>query len=114
MPAWKREADFLLAQVAFSVRDLIEWRSSVRFPGPLYAGVMVLPSAAMARKLSVDIPQLAVPEPIIERLEQDGDAGIEIACELIEEIKDSREFDGVHLIPISRYREMVSRIERIL
>jgi methylenetetrahydrofolate reductase (NADPH) len=75
---------------------------------------MVVPSAAMARKLSVDIPQLAVPESIIERLEQDGDAGIEIAYELIEEIKDSRGCDGVHLIPISRYREMVSRIERIL
>jgi methylenetetrahydrofolate reductase (NADPH) len=114
VPVWKREADFLLAQVAFSVQDLIEWRSSVAFPGPLYAGVMVLPSAAMARKLSEDIPQLAVPEPIIERLEEDGDAGIEIACELIEQIKRSGGFDGVHLIPISRYREMASRMERIL
>jgi|SRR6185437_2429853 methylenetetrahydrofolate reductase (NADPH) len=114
LPGWKREADFLLAQVAFSMRDLIEWRSSVAFSGPLYAGVMVLPSAAMARKLSVDIPQLAVPEPVIERLEHDRDAGIEIACELLEQIKDSEGFDGVHLIPVSRYREMASRIERIL
>src|SRR5579863_8645796 len=34
LPAWKREADFLLAQVTFCLDDLLEWRSSVRFDGP--------------------------------------------------------------------------------
>ncbi|MDA8047513.1 MAG: methylenetetrahydrofolate reductase [Actinomycetota bacterium] len=114
LPAWKSEADFLFTQVTYSLKDLIEWRSSVTFRGPLYAGVMVLPSAAMARKLSVGTPQLAVPEPIVDRLERDGNAGVEIACELIEEIKESGGFDGVHLIPVSRYVEMTSRIERML
>src|SRR5580704_14417383 len=28
LPAWKKEADFLLAQVAFSVDDLLAWRAS--------------------------------------------------------------------------------------
>ena len=111
LPAWKRDADFLLAQVTFSLDDLREWRESVRFDGPVYAGVMVIVSAPMARKLSSEIPQLAVPGPVIDRIEQDRSAGVEIACELVTAIRDSGAFDGVHLIPVSRYREMASRLE---
>jgi hypothetical protein len=44
----------------------------------------------MARKLSVDIPQLAVPEPIIDMIERDRMAGVEIACDLIGKIYESR------------------------
>jgi methylenetetrahydrofolate reductase (NADPH) len=111
LPAWKRDADFLLAQVTFSLDDLLEWRESVRFDGPVYAGVMVIVSASMARKLSSEIPQLAVPEPIIDRIEQDRMAGVEIACELVTGIRDSGAFDGVHLISVSRYREIASQLE---
>jgi 5,10-methylenetetrahydrofolate reductase len=111
LPAWKREADFVLAQVSFSARDLLEWRPTLEFDGPVYAGVMVVPSAVMARKLSSEVPQLAVPGPIISRLEQDGQAGVDIACDLISEIRESRAFDGVHLIPVARYREIAARLE---
>ena len=65
----------------------------------------------MARKLSSEIPQLAVPEPIIDRIEQDRMAGVEIACELVTAIRDSGAFDGVHLISVSRYREIASQLE---
>ncbi len=40
------------------------------------AGIMVLSSPPMARKLSVDIPQLAVPETIIDMIERDRMAGV--------------------------------------
>lgn len=111
LPAWKREADYLFAQVAFSVDDLLAWRATVDFDGPVYAGVMVVASAAMARKLSHDIPQLAVPGPTIDLLERDSGAGLDIACDLIDGIRGSGAFDGVHLIPVSRYREMAARLE---
>ncbi len=111
LPAWKLEADFLLTQVEFSLDELLEWRASVDFVGPVYAGVMVIASAPMARKLSTDIPQLAVPEPIITRIERDRTAGVEIACDLIDQIRESGAFDGIHLIPISRYREMAALLE---
>jgi methylenetetrahydrofolate reductase (NADPH) len=111
IPAWKHEADFLLTQVSFSAPDLIRWRSSHDFAGPVYAGVMVLPSASMARKLTAEVPQLAVPEPIISQIDGDHGAGVTIACELIERIRDSEAFDGVHLIPVTRYREIASRLE---
>ncbi|HEX3459467.1 MAG TPA: methylenetetrahydrofolate reductase [Acidimicrobiales bacterium] len=111
VPAWKQEADFLLAQVSFSVEALLEWRSSITFSGPVFAGVMVIPSASMAAKLSADVPQLAVPDAIIEQLEGDRNAGVEIACDLISEIRESNAFDGIHLIPVARYREMAARLE---
>jgi 5,10-methylenetetrahydrofolate reductase len=114
LPEWKREADFLLTQVGFSVDSLLEWRTSVDFAGPIYAGVMVVASAPMARKLSTDIPQLAVPDPIISRLERDRNAGIDVACELISAIRDSGAFDGIHLIPVARYREVAAHLERLL
>jgi len=114
LPEWKREADFLLVQVGFSVDALLEWRATLTFPGPVYAGVLVLGSSAMARKLSADIAELAVPAAIISRLEQDGDAGVDIACDLVVAIRDSGVFDGVHLVPVGRYREVAARLERLL
>ena len=114
IPAWKHDADFLLTQVSFSVEELIRWRTTFDFDGPVFAGVMVLPSVSMARKLSGEVPQLAVPDPIIRRLDADRDAGVTIACELIEQLRASEAFDGVHLIPVSRYREMASRLEAML
>ena len=86
-------------------------RSAIDFAGPVFAGVMVVASAPMARKLSVDVPQLAVPPRVIDRIERDPDAGVTIACDLIEQIRQSGAFDGVHLIPVSRYRDITSRLE---
>jgi methylenetetrahydrofolate reductase (NADPH) len=111
IPAWKHEADFLLTQVTFSASELLTWREAHDFEGPVYAGVMVLPSASMARKLSAEVPQLAVPESIINQIEGDRDSGVSIACELIEQIRASEAFDGVHLIPVNRYREVAAQLE---
>ena len=114
IPTWKREADFLVTQVTFSAAELISWRASQDFAGPVYAGVMVLPSAAMARKLSAEVPQLAVPETVISQLESDRDSGVAMACDMIKLIRDSDAFDGIHLIPVNRYREIASRLEPTL
>ena len=114
VPAWKQGADFLLTQVTYSIDDLLQWRSSVDFDGPIYAGVMVLPSSSMARKLSADVPQLAVPEAIIGQLDRDRGSGVDIACAHITAIHESGAFDGVHLIPVNRYREMAARLESLL
>jgi methylenetetrahydrofolate reductase (NADPH) len=112
LPVWKQEADFLLTQVSFSLDALLRWRESVTFDGPVFAGVMVIASGAMARKLSADIPQLAVPPDVIERVESDGSAGVTMALDLVNAIRESGAFAGVHLIPVSRYREMAARLER--
>jgi len=110
VPGWKSEADFLFAQVAFSLGPLMEWRETIDFSGPVYAGVMVVASAPMARKLSHDVPQLAVPADVVGRLDTDPSAGVELAAELVTHIRDSGAFDGVHLIPVSRYPQITTRL----
>jgi methylenetetrahydrofolate reductase (NADPH) len=111
LPAWKRDADFLLAQVSFSVDQLLSWRSSINFVGPVYAGVLVVASAPMATKLGADFPQLTVPDWLVKRLEHDIGAGVDFACEMVNAIRDSGAFDGVHLIPVGRYRDVARRLE---
>ncbi len=111
LPSWKRDADFLFVQASFSVAELLRWRETVDFDGPVFAGVLVAASAAMARKLTAEIPQLAVPESLISQLDADGNAGVDFACQMVEDIRRSGAFEGVHLIPVSRYREVAARLE---
>jgi 5,10-methylenetetrahydrofolate reductase len=114
VPVWKNEADFLFAQVGFSWEQLLRWREALTFNGPVYAGVMVVASAGMGRKLSADIPQLAVPEWLVTKLADEPSAGVEYACEMVSQVRDSDAFAGVHLIPVRRYREVAQRLETLL
>src|SRR5438132_893706 len=83
LPVWKQAADFLFAQVRFSLDELLRWRAAIEFNGPVYAGVMVVPSVAMARKITTDIAQLAVPESWLAVIEEDPGAGVDLACSLV-------------------------------
>jgi 5,10-methylenetetrahydrofolate reductase len=112
LPAWKRSADFLFVQVGFSLDDLLAWRATVEVDVPVYAGVIVIASAAMARNFT--IPGLTIPPDLVERLESDRNAGVDAACDLVVGIRESGAFDGVHLIPVARYREVAARLERDL
>jgi hypothetical protein len=47
-------------------------------------------------------------------LERDPLAGVALACDLTVAVRDSGAFDGVHLIPGVRYREVAARLEREL
>jgi methylenetetrahydrofolate reductase (NADPH) len=97
--------------VRFSLEELLEWRTRIEFDGPVYAGIMVVPSVAMARKISADIKQLAVPDAWVAAIERDPNAGVELACDLVNAVRESGAFDGVHLIPVSKYREAAARLE---
>lgn len=108
---WKLEADALFVQVSHDVDALVDWRRSTSFDGPVYAGVIVFGSAAMARKLSADVPQLAAPPATIEALERDPSAGIPLAVETVLAIRESGVFTGAHLIPVRKYRELSSALE---
>ncbi len=63
LPAWKQAADFLCVQIGFSLDDLLAWRASVAVGVPVYAGVIVVASAGMARNLT--IPGLTVPPELV-------------------------------------------------
>lgn len=111
VPAWKHHADAWYVQVSYTLEGLLAWRSRVDFDGAIYAGVMTLPSASMARKVSAEVPQLAVPADVLDRLDTHPIAGVDLAVELVTDIRDSKAFDGVHLIPVNRYREIAAALE---
>ncbi|MGH9127979.1 MAG: methylenetetrahydrofolate reductase [Acidimicrobiales bacterium] len=114
-PEWKREADFVFLQVGFSVEEQVRWREGVLIDGPVYAGVMVLPSVGMARRLAASIPDISIPDSLVERIAANPDhAGAEAACQQVLALRDSGAFDGVHLVPVSRYREVAARLEGAL
>ncbi|HWD55954.1 MAG TPA: methylenetetrahydrofolate reductase [Acidimicrobiales bacterium] len=114
LPEWKQSADFLFVQIGFSLEALLAWRRGIDLDMPVYAGVIVLASAGMARRLTTDIPGLEIPRDLVERLEHDRDAGVDVAVDLVTAIRDAGLFDGVHLIPVARYREMAARLEQVL
>lgn len=110
-PAWKREADFVFAQMSFSTDALLRWRDTVALDVPVYAGVMVLASPAMARGLAASIPDIEIPPALVDAVGNDRLAGVDAACEQILRLRDSGAFHGVHLVPVARYREVALRLE---
>lgn len=112
LPEWKKGADFAFVQVSFSVEALLQWRATVDFAGRVYAGVIVPPSASMARKLSASLPEIEIPGSWIEAIDQDATVGVDLACKLVMDIRHSGAFDGVHLVPTARYREVGARLEQ--
>lgn len=114
LPAWKRDADFVFVQVGYSVETFLRWREQNPTDLPVFAGVMVLASAGMARRLRATIPDIDIPDALVERVAADPDAGVDAACTQVLALRDSGAFDGVHLVPVSRYREVAARLERAL
>ncbi|MFN2490615.1 MAG: methylenetetrahydrofolate reductase [Actinomycetota bacterium] len=114
--AWKLRADFLFVQITPSLERLLRWRESgdvEGYRGRIYAGVLVLASSRMARRVNASIPDIHIPQHIVDKLDDDPDMGVDLACEQIEAIRDSGAFDGVHLVPVGRYREMAARLGSI-
>ncbi len=112
LPTWKQEADFLLVQASFDLARLLGWRESLRFNGKVFAGVLVLASAGMAKTLAEATSQIDLPATLLDDLETNPDAGVDRACCLMAEIRASGAFDGVHLVPVGRYRTIAARLEQ--
>lgn len=112
LPAWKQDADFLFVQVGFSLDRLLAWRDTIDTDVDIYAGVMVIASAAMARRLMATVPDIEIPDALVHAVETNPDAGIDIAVDLLTDIEASGAFTGLHLVPVSRYRQVAARLER--
>jgi 5,10-methylenetetrahydrofolate reductase len=110
VPSWKAKADFLLAQVSYDFDRLLAWRDGLRYDGKLFAGVMVMASSKMAQRIASEVPEIGVPDDLIAELDADRNAGVDRAIEMVERIRESRHFDGVHLVPVGRYAEIATRL----
>jgi 5,10-methylenetetrahydrofolate reductase len=114
VPEWKRTASSLFVQATFDLAALLRWRDATSFEGKVYAGVLVAPSGSRARKWATDLREVDVPDSLIEALDRDPAAGVVLACEMVNAIRASGAFDGVHLVPGVRYREVAFRLEDAL
>jgi len=111
LPSWKREADFLFAQIGFSLESFLRWRDGYPVDLPVYAGVMVIASPSMAQRLAATLPDVELPGWLVDAIARDRSAGVHAACDLVLALRDSGAFAGVHLVPVSRYREVAARLE---
>lgn len=111
VPAFKADADFAITQVSHSLDELVRWREGTDFAGPVFAGVMVIASAAMARRLAAESAQLTVPEELVAAVDRDPAYGVYAVCELLEGLRDHGGFAGAHVVPVSRYRQVAAQLE---
>src|ERR1700712_889983 len=112
VPSWKAAADFLLVQVSFDLDQLFAWRDTASYSGKLLAGVLVMASSKMAQRIAADVPEIRVPDELISDLERNPDAGVDLAVDMVERIRASGQFDGVHLVPVGRYADLAHRLGR--
>jgi 5,10-methylenetetrahydrofolate reductase len=110
VPTWKQQADFLLVQMSFDVPALLDWRSTLQFSGPVFAGVLVLSSGKMARNIANTVKEVHIPEGLIAALDDDRDAGVDFALGMIDEIASTRAIEGVHLVPVTRVVQVAERL----
>ena len=113
LPAWKRDADQLFVQVSYDLDALLRWRDALTFDGPVHPAVLVVPSAAMARRLARRVPELRVPDRWLDAIERDPAAGVELAADLVAGIRGSGAFDGVHVVAGVRHRAMADHLRHL-
>lgn len=101
-------AQFIQTQIVYNVEKFAEWMKMVRELG-LHEQVYILPgvtplkSAGMARYMQNNVPGLEVPDHYIERLKGAADQkeeGINIAVEIINEVRQLEGVAGVHIMAI--------------
>jgi len=109
LPAWKREADFVLTQINYAVEDVVAWRESLSYDGPVLVGVIVLTSAAMAGRLARGGYGVEIPNAVVERLARAPRSGVEMAIDLVGRFRTSC-CDGVHLVSGNRYRDVAQAL----
>jgi methylenetetrahydrofolate reductase (NADPH) len=115
-------ADFIQTQCVYNMERFREWIKQADELGltekvHILAGITPMKSLKMALYMKNSVPGLDVPDWVIKRLEgvdkkKQADEGITIACEQIEEFKETKGVAGVHLMLIeweSRVPELTER-----
>ncbi|CAA9227993.1 MAG: hypothetical protein AVDCRST_MAG54-885 [uncultured Actinomycetospora sp.] len=109
LPRWKRDADVVWLAPTFSLPAVTDWRE--RHPdlaAPVRAGVLVPTGPEMARGVAEGM-DLDLPAGLVEALGEDDTAGVDAACEHALALRDAG-VDGIHLVAVSRYREVAQRL----
>lgn len=108
----KAGAQFFQTQAMYEPKKFEEFMKYVKHLNvPVFVGIVLLRSAAMARFMNKNVAGIFVPESLIneiDKAESKAKKGIEIAARLIKEMKDMCQ--GVHIMAIG----MEDRVPAIL
>lgn len=113
-------ADFVQTQPVYDIDGFRKWIGLVRERGlhkevRILAGITPVTSLAAARYMQTKVPNMDIPDAIIERLgkvrkrEEAAEEGINIAVETIEQLKQIEEVAGVHIMTLQR-EEIIPKI----
>lgn len=113
----KAGADFIQTQAVFDVERFAKWMGMVRDKGldqkvHILAGLIPIKSVGMARYMRDYVSGLMVPDELVVRMENAKDAkeeGVQIALEIIEQIRDIPGVHGIHIMAIA-WEEVVPLI----
>ena len=104
-------AEFFQTQAVYDPESFTKFTTYAhQFDVKIFAGIVVLRSARMARFMNGNIPGIDVPDALVSELDSASDPeqkGIEIAGRFIREVKDS--CDGVHIMAVGAER-LVPRV----
>jgi len=114
--------DFIQTQCIYNMKKFREWVKQANDMGLtekayILAGVTPMKSVGMAKYMKNRVPGMDVPDEIIERLQgvekgKQGEEGIKIAVEQIEEFKEMKGVAGVHLMAIEWEHKVPEIAER--
>ncbi|MEA2060615.1 MAG: methylenetetrahydrofolate reductase [Thermodesulfobacteriota bacterium] len=115
-------ADFIQTQCVYNMDKIREWIRQANDMGltekvHILAGVTPMKSVGMARYMQKKVPGMDVPEELITRLKgvdkkKVAEEGIKIACEQIQEFKETKGIAGVHLMAIEWEHKVPEIAER--
>ncbi len=113
-------ADFVQTQPIYNIEGFKKWMELVRAKGlhkevKILAGITPVISLAAARYMKTKVPNMDIPDRIIERLkkvrnkEEAAEEGINIAVETINQLKQTEGVAGVHIMTLQR-EELIPKI----
>jgi len=105
----KAGADFIQTQAVFDVEKFRRFMQMVVDQGlhekvAILAGIVPMKSVGMARYMRDQVSGLSVPGELVQRMEDAKDAkqeGVNIAVELIQELRDIAGVRGIHLMAVA-------------
>ena len=113
-------ADFVQTQPIYNIEEFKKWMELLREEGlhkevKILAGITPVTSLAAARYMKTKIPDVDIPEMIIDRLkkarnkEEVAEEGLTIAVEIIKQLKQIEGVAGVHIMTLQR-EELIPKI----
>lgn len=101
-------AQFIQTQLVYDTARMKRWLAALAErdllqKAHILVGIGPLRSVRMAQYMRENIPDVSIPPELVDRMERSPDpkeTGLEIALELIDQIKDLPEISGIHLMSL--------------